>query len=407
MTVQTMRLVDCWLGVPLCAVLTIHRWIFGRWRRPLEKSKRIVLIKLAEQGSTVLAYAAIRRAIELVGKENVFFLVFQENRFILDQLNIVPLHNVIAIPTGGLVTLAKGLIAAIVRMRREKIDAAVDFEFFARSSAALSYVSGASQRAGFHAWHSAGPYRGDLMTHRLSYNPHLHASETFVAQVEALNVDQYQLPAMNTSLPGAELVAPMIEFTPCQVEKVQAIVQREAGGTLPSQLVLLNPNCSDLLPLRMWPRDRYLDLARRILARYPQLHLAFTGAPGEETAARRLVAEVGSDRCFSMAGKTTLGQLLVLYSLAKILVTNDSGPAHFATMTPVEVITLFGPETPKLFAARTKRNHVCWSGIPCSPCVNAYNNRESACTNNFCMKGISVQQVFDEVCAILDCGKVC
>lgn len=402
MTVRTMRRVDRWLGVPLCAILTIHHWLFGRLRRSPANVKRIVLIKLAEQGSTVLAYAAIRRAVELAGKENVFFLVFQENRFILDQLKLVPSQNVIAIPTGGVITLLKGLMSAIGRMRREQIDAAVDLEFFARSSAALGYLSGAARRSGFHAWHSAGPYRGDLMTHKQSYNPHMHASETFFTQVESLTVDPKQLPAMDILLAGAERTAPTMEFASAQIEEVQAIVQREAGGSLPAQLVLLNPNCSDLLPLRMWPRERYLELARRLLARFPQLHIAFTGAPGEEIAAGRLVAEVGNERCFSMAGKTTLGQLLILYSLAKVLVTNDSGPAHFATMTPVEVVTLFGPETPKLFAARTQRNHVCWSGIACSPCVNAYNNRDSACTNNLCMKNITVEQVFDEVCAILD-----
>jgi len=90
--------------------------------------------------------------------------------------------------------------------------------------------------------------------------------------------------------------------------------------------------------------------------------------------------------------------LLVLYTLADVLVTNDSGPAHFATLTPIRVVTLFGPETPALFAARTPRNSVLWAGIACSPCVSAYNNRQSACRNNLCMQAITVEQVFAQVC---------
>jgi len=109
------------------------------------------------------------------------------------------------------------------------------------------------------------------------------------------------------------------------------------------------------------------------------------------------VRQVGSERCFSLAGKTTLRQLLVLYTLAEVLATNDSGPAHFAALTPIDVVTLFGPETPALFAALTPRNHVLWSGIVCSPCVNAFNNRESQCKNNICMQRITVEQVFAEV----------
>ena len=41
----------------------------------------------------------------------------------------------------------------------------------------------------------------------------------------------------------------------------------------------------------------------------------------------------------------------MLYTLSELLITNDSGPAHFASMTPITVITLFGPETPLLFRA--------------------------------------------------------
>ena len=90
--------------------------------------------------------------------------------------------------------------------------------------------------------------------------------------------------------------------------------------------------------------------------------------------------------------------MLALYTLAEVLVTNDSGPAHFATLTPIRVVTLFGPETPELFAARTPRNTALWAGIPCSPCVNAYNNRQSPCRDNQCMQALTVDQVFAAAC---------
>src|SRR5439155_18350784 len=118
-------------------------------------------------------------------------------------------------------------------------------------------------------------------------------------------------------------------------------------------LVLLNPNASDLLPLRRWPPLRYVELARRLLERYPELFIGFTGAPAEAGPNTQLANEVGSDRVIRLAGKTTLRQVLVLYTRSEILVTNDSGPAHFASMTPISVVALFGPETPALFAARS------------------------------------------------------
>ncbi len=84
----------------------------------------------------------------------------------------------------------------------------------------------------------------------------------------------------------------------------------------------------------------------------------------------------------------------MLYTLAEVLVTNDSGPAHFAALTPIDVVALFGPETPLLFAAPGPRSHPLWAGLACSPCVNAYNNRRTACRDNQCMKAHTVDAVF-------------
>ena len=62
-------------------------------------------------------------------------------------------------------------------------------EFFARFSAAIAYMTGAARRVGFHVFFGEGPYRGDLMTHRLSFNPYLHTSQTFQILVDALDRD--------------------------------------------------------------------------------------------------------------------------------------------------------------------------------------------------------------------------
>jgi ADP-heptose:LPS heptosyltransferase len=403
MNVQALLRADRWLGVPLCFSLSTLRTIFGK-RTPncSHPPRSILFVKLAEQGSTVLAYQALRRAVEIAGRENVYFIALQENRFIVDLLGVLPEKNVITIGANHLPGLLVNALSGIRQLRRLKLDAAIDLEFFSRGSAALAFLSGAKRRIGFHGFFGAGPYRGDLMTHRLLYNPHLHTSEIFLALTEATLRDPTILPTFDFIPSSNETELPQFSPAPKEIEEVKEMLRRETGSVPP--LILLNPNASDLLPLRRWPTERYLELAKKLLEKYPEVFVGFTGAPEEAAKGLELVQRVGSRRCVSFAGKTTLRQLLILYTLSKVLVTNDSGPAHFATLTPVRVVTLFGPETPALFAARTSRNRVLWAGIACSPCVNAYNNRQSSCRNNLCMQGILVDQVFAETCRAYEQG---
>jgi ADP-heptose:LPS heptosyltransferase len=397
MNVKTLLQADRWLGVPLCFVLSMLRWVFGRAQPDCSKPPgNILIVKLAEQGSTVLAYPALRRAVEIAGRDNVYFIALEENRFILDALGVIPEQNVIAIPNGGPGTLLCGGWSALRRLWKLKLDAAVDMEFFSRGSAALTLLSRARRRVGFHAYFGAGPYRGNLMTHRLLYNPHLHTSDTFLSLVEAVLREPASLPTFDfkPSLTGDE--PPRFAATDAEIANVADLIRCETGSRPP--LLLLNPNASDLLPLRRWPTERYVELAKRLLEKFPESFVAFTGAPNEAAAAARLVQQIGSNRCVSFAGKTTLRELLILYSHSRVLVTNDSGPAHFATLTPIHVVTMFGPETPALFGARTPRNTVLWAGIACSPCVSAYNNRQSSCRDNQCMQAITVDQVFAATC---------
>jgi ADP-heptose:LPS heptosyltransferase len=399
MNVARMRLVDRWLGVPVCFALTIFRKVFSRRRAASAPSPgRILFVKLAEQGSTVLAQAAIQRATDKVGRANVYFLLFGENRPILDLLDVIPQENIVAIDARGLFRVVWGALRAIRQMWRLRIDAAIDLEFFARSSAALCFLSGARLRVGYHAFGSEASYRGDLMTHRLSFNPYLHTTQAFSLMVQALDSPPESFPQFNVRPEPLSSAAGRLMPSDAEVTEVRHQLQDLLGSSQIDPLILLNANASDLIPLRRWASARYVELARRLLQQYSAVRIAFTGAPSEAAATEELVRQVNSPRCVSMAGKTTLRQLLVLCTLAEVLVSNDSGPAHFATLTDLDVVVLFGPETPALFAAPSPRTHPLWAGLACSPCINAFNNRVSACMDNACMQAITVEQVFDSVC---------
>src|SRR5438105_1238071 len=240
--ISTLQHTDRWIGVPLCAILTFVRRIFGAAGPPGPcQVRQLLFIKFAEQGSTVLAYPAIRRATEMVGRENVYFVVFENNRFILDVMEIIPEENVITIATQSPFALAADALRAIIRARKIGIDAAIDTEFLTRFSAMLTFLTGAKSRVGFHTFFGDGPYRGDLMTHRLLYNPHLHTSQMFEVMVEALTRDPAMLPTFGFTPPANQTFA-RFRPRPNDLAEIDAFLQRENPQLGSAPLILLNPN---------------------------------------------------------------------------------------------------------------------------------------------------------------------
>lgn len=399
MNPHAIRRLDSWVGRPVCFALTFLRRVGGLFdpsREPPAPPKKILLIKMIEQGATVLAYRAIERAVEMVGRENVYFWVFEENRFILDLLGLVPPENVLTIRTKGRIRLMLDLLRTTWQARKLKIDATVDMEFFSRASAILAFLSGARLRSGLHRFTSEGPYRGDLLTHRVEYNPYLHTAAAYYLLVEALIADPRQRPLMKVTPPQIDYSAPRFRPSEQELQKVRATLDRVAGRPVADPIVLLNPNASDLLPLRRWPTDRFVELGRRIADEHPQATIAITGAPDERSAAEQIARQI-SPGTICLAGHTTLRELIVLYTLADVLVTNDSGPGHFSSLTDITSVVLFGPETPAVFGPLAPNAHVLHADIACSPCVNPFNHRFSPCNDNVCMQMISMEQVYELV----------
>ncbi|MDX9821775.1 MAG: glycosyltransferase family 9 protein [Syntrophales bacterium] len=399
MTPETIRIIDRWAGCLLCACLTLWRRFIDLLRPRASRGgpvKSVLFVKLIEQGATVLAADAIARAAEIAGRNNVHFCVFEENRPILDIVDLVPPDNIYTIRRGNFLQFLGDALRFLRAIRRKGIDAAVDMEFFARASAILTNLTGARRRVGLHRFTGELPYRGDLMTHRVSYNPYLHTAVAYRQLVNALAEDPDELP-MSKSVPSP-LPDPM-KFVPSAEEKQE--IRDLLGGTPAAgeegPIVLLNPNASDMLPLRKWPLERFAELGRELLRRYPRVRIFMTGAPAEAGSAEALCREIGSERAKNLAGKTSMRGLITLYSLADVLVTNDSGPAHFASLTDIDTVVLYGPETPRLFGPLGGRTRIVYAKLACSPCVNVFNHRFSPCRNNRCMQTISVEQVCNAV----------
>jgi ADP-heptose:LPS heptosyltransferase len=164
--------------------------------------------------------------------------------------------------------------------------------------------------------------------------------------------------------------------------------------------VVINPNGSELLPLRRWPVENYIELAHRLLA-HPSVCLVITGSRSERKDAKMICDAIGNSRCIKLAGKTAFRELIDLYNIAHLLVSNDSGPPNLASLTAMKALVFFGPETPACYKPLGDNVESLYADFLCSPCVSAYNHRKSACRDNKCLKAITVDEVMQRIESIL------
>ena len=158
------------------------------------------------------------------------------------------------------------------------------------------------------------------------------------------------------------------------------------------RIVLLNVNASDMLPQRRWPPSNFTEVAKELLNSYKDIVIILTGAPAEKEYVDVVARDVNDPRCINSSGYFSFAELVPLYSISHLMLTNDSGPAHFAAVTPLKVFVLFGPETPHLYLPLGNAEPF-YLGLPCSPCVSAANHRKTSCEARPCITGIPSSMV--------------
>jgi ADP-heptose:LPS heptosyltransferase len=167
------------------------------------------------------------------------------------------------------------------------------------------------------------------------------------------------------------------------------------------RIVLLNANASDMLPQRRWPQENFAEVGRELLKKFNDIIVIATGAPAEKEYVQEVVDKIADKRCINSAGFFSFDELVPLYSLSTCMLTNDSGPAHFAAVTPLKVFVLFGPETPHLYLPLGGNAEPFYRGLPCSPCVSAANHRKTTCVTRPCITGIPSSLVSEKISDLL------
>jgi ADP-heptose:LPS heptosyltransferase len=395
MNVDLVRKIDFWMGIPACWLLTVARFLLRPFnKKSFQSPKKFLFMELSEMGSAILAYPTMQALKKRFPEAELFFLIFQKNRASVDILKTIPPENVLVINEKSLFSLIADVLKVIRRMRKEKIDCVFDLELFARVTALLTYLSGAPIRVGFHKFRMEGLYRGNLHTHKIQYNYQQHISKSFLSMINVLRYPLKDWPAMDEVITDQEVERASYQIT----ESGRTHLLEKLKGFFPGispehKLILFNPSAGEI-PIRAWPVENYIELGKRIL-KDPQNVIILMGAGADWEATNQVHQALDQERCIQFTGQTTFPELMDLFSVSDLLITNDSGPAHFASLTAIRNFVFFGPETPRLYKPLGETTHILYSDFPCSPCLTAFNHRNTPCKNNKCLQVILVEEVYN------------
>jgi 3-deoxy-D-manno-octulosonic-acid transferase/heptosyltransferase-1 len=176
-------------------------------------------------------------------------------------------------------------------------------------------------------------------------------------------------------------------------------LRQEANGIAADRpSIAINPMAK--WETKLWPSDRFAQLADRLSTRYGAA-LFFTGGSADHKVIERIRKNMRSAAA-NLAGRTNLMELAALYERMDCVISTDTGPMHIAAAVGAPTVALFGPTADWRTGPFCDGHRIVSSDPQCRPCFK----RTCRIITMDCMRGIGVEQVLDLVDDVLaDKGK--
>lgn len=143
-------------------------------------------------------------------------------------------------------------------------------------------------------------------------------------------------------------------------------------------------------PSKRWPTSHFAALARSKLNENWQVWLV---GSGKDIQVSQQINHHCGGECLDLSGRTSLDQAVDVLSLARVVVSNDSGLMHVAAALGATQIALFGSSDPKHTPALNPKCRTEYLGLSCSPCFQ----RECPLRHHDCLQKITPDQVSEAI----------
>ncbi len=205
-------------------------------------------------------------------------------------------------------------------------------------------------------------------------------------------VHTYKCLLQDLGVPLDESTSPTLYFSEEEITQAKELLKRH-GYQEGDRLIGINTGAA-YGPAKCWLPERFQEVAHRFLEDDQKNFVVFFG----DSAGRNCVDEIMSGlsgRVCSLAGITSLRELMVLIKVCDVFLTNDSGPMHIGAAAKTPMLALFG-STDDTVTGPYRSGELIHKHVDCSPCF------KRVCPIDFrCMKQISVDEVYQRMQKLL------
>ncbi|MGB6553638.1 MAG: glycosyltransferase family 9 protein [Candidatus Binataceae bacterium] len=148
-------------------------------------------------------------------------------------------------------------------------------------------------------------------------------------------------------------------------------------------------------PANRWPAERFIEVGRELAAR--GIRVVVLGGAGEAGLCETIVTAIGTD-ARSVAGRTTVRESCELLRRCALLVCNDSGVQHLASLVGTPCVSIFSSrDFPGRWFPVAERSVVLRKWVPCHTCFCTecpYDNR--------CINSVTAAEAATAAASLLD-----
>ena len=379
--------VDKITGVPLVFLFNlIARFLGVLLRIDHSFSKppaRIAVCKFMGMGSIIQSLPLLTTLKKNFPAAGIIYISTEKNKELLKLLSAA--DEIATVDDSNLFKLFFSTIGLLFRLWKKRIDIYIDLETYSYFSTLITTMSCSCNRLGFYR-QDAGVRLG-VYTHMMYFNIKSPVSEAYLqmARLAGCNETVNEIPKINID------------------DSVKKSLSGKLINVSAQQIIVVNPNASDLRIERRWNSESYAKVITLLAEKYLQAIFVLTGSASETAWVNEIENEIDNKKksqVVNIAGKISLPELFAAIHEANLVITNDSGPMHIAYAMQKPVVALFGPCSPQQYGVNPN-GIVIYKNIYCSPCVHDFIIPPCK-GDNQCMKLISIDEVVNACCHLLD-----